>query len=396
MTTLQEILDLLTPDSVEIIELGEAEDSGLIKLGRGNIISKKEIQNNPGDYPVYSSSAVGDGEVGRYGKYMFDDERITWSIDGGGKLFYRNGIRYSVTNVGGWLKVLSDKINTKYLYYALYSQWTKKHFDYTNKAHPSVIRKEYFVPIIPVEYQQKIVDFLDEFMAVSTEYKTVLSDEASQRKKQREYYVDQLLSENGTGTEYCLEEICTIVDCPHTSPKWKTEGVPVIRNYNLVNGKIDFANLSYVDEDEYHERVKRIVPKHKDILFSREAPIGNVGIVPENFRCCQGQRVVLLRASENIVYPEYLVLALQGGHVKRQIYKVNQIGVTVSNFNISDLKKLQLIIPPKERQLQILDVLSSFSELADDTIACIEAELEKRETQINYYYAAIFSFVGRM
>lgn len=394
MEKITELLSSIPEGDIKIIQLGEAEDQGLLKLGRGNIISKKEIESNPGEYPVYSSSAVGDGEVGRYGKYMFDDERITWSIDGGGKLFYRNGMKYSVTNVGGWLKVLSAEINTKYLFYALYGQWTGKKFDYTNKAHPSVIRGEYYVPIIPITYQEKIVEFLDEFMVLSDEYLSVLKKEIEARQKQKDYYLDLLLSDNGNGIVYNLEDICKIVDCPHTSPKWKTEGIPVIRNYNLVNGKIDTTNLSYVDEDDYKERVKRIVPQKNDILFSREAPIGNVGIVPENFQCCQGQRVVLLRADEKIVLADYLVHALQGGFVKTQIYKVNQIGVTVSNFNISDLKKLQVIIPSKDKQAKIIGTLSEFSNLAGEVIKCIEEECEKREKQINYYYDSIFRFAA--
>ena len=109
---------------VEILKLGDLENLELIKMGRGNVISKNDILSCPGNYPVYSSSSSNNGEIGRYGKYMFDDERITWSIDGGGKLFYRNNLRYSVTNVCGWLKVLDNKkINTKWLY--RYCPWIK-------------------------------------------------------------------------------------------------------------------------------------------------------------------------------------------------------------------------------------------------------------------------------
>ena len=82
--------------------LGELENLNIIKLGRGNVISKNDIRNNPGKYPIYSSSAINNGKMGEYGGYMFDDERITWSIDGGGKFFYRNNHKYSVTNVSGW------------------------------------------------------------------------------------------------------------------------------------------------------------------------------------------------------------------------------------------------------------------------------------------------------
>lgn len=141
--------------------LKELENQGIVTLGRGKIISKNEINETPGDFPVYSSSAQGDGIFGKYGNYMFDDERITWSIDGGGRLFYRKPHKYSVTNVCGWMKVNKPELlDTKYLYYCLIAQWKRKVFDYTYKAHPSVIREIYRVEIIPLNQQKKIVDVL--------------------------------------------------------------------------------------------------------------------------------------------------------------------------------------------------------------------------------------------
>ncbi|NDB86274.1 MAG: restriction endonuclease subunit S, partial [Alphaproteobacteria bacterium] len=59
-------------------------------MGRGDVISKPDLIDNPGNFPVYSSSALNNGLFGSYGKYMFDDSRITWSIDGGGKFFFRD------------------------------------------------------------------------------------------------------------------------------------------------------------------------------------------------------------------------------------------------------------------------------------------------------------------
>ena len=58
-----------------------------------------------------------------------------------------------------------------------------------------------------------------------------------------------------------LEELCTgIIDCPHSTPKWQDRGIPVIRNYNLKDGKIDCTNLSFVSEEGYKERGKRAIP----------------------------------------------------------------------------------------------------------------------------------------
>ena len=69
--------------------LGFFERRGDLELGRGDVISIGALANHPGSYPVYSSSAVCDGEFGRYGLHMFDEELITWSIDGGGRPFHR-------------------------------------------------------------------------------------------------------------------------------------------------------------------------------------------------------------------------------------------------------------------------------------------------------------------
>lgn len=386
MINIEDMLQTFEGNNIPVFSLGEVEDKGIITLGRGQIISKKEMQACPGDYPVYSSSAVGDGQIGSYGKYMFDDERITWSIDGGGKLFYRNNMRYSVTNVGGWIKVNDENVlNTKYLYYCLISQWEKKIFDYTKKAHPSIIRGEYDVPIPALSVQETIVGILDKFTGIIDN----LENELELRLKQFEFYGDILMSENSI--EYCLEEVCSIIDCPHTSPKWQQEGIPVIRNYNLVNGVIDTSNLSYVDEADYKVRTKRVVPRKDDILFSREAPIGNVGIIPEGFQCCQGQRVVLLRPNIETVLPKFLLYVLQSKNVREQTAKAEAIGSTVSNFNISDLKKLKVHIPDKDKQQDIITKLDVISSLCSNIEFGLPAEIASRKKQYTYYRDWIFA-----
>src|SRR5690554_3305597 len=140
MNSINDLLKKYCSDTCPEFYLRELEEINKIKLGRGDVISKNDIRAFPGYYPVYSSSAINNGEMGRYGKYMFDEELITWSIDGGGKLFYRNKHKYSVTNVSGWLKIEDiSYLNIKYVYYYLINLWQKLKFDYTSKAHPSVI-----------------------------------------------------------------------------------------------------------------------------------------------------------------------------------------------------------------------------------------------------------------
>jgi type I restriction enzyme S subunit len=138
-------------------------NEGVVLLGRGNVISKKDIAMNPGPYPIYSSARENGGKFGEYGDYMFDEEMITWSIDGGGRLFYRPKHKFSVTNVGGTLRVLkSEEIDIRYLHRVLENLHSQKLFDWVFKAHPSVIRKVYDeIPLPPLKEQRRIVEFLD-------------------------------------------------------------------------------------------------------------------------------------------------------------------------------------------------------------------------------------------
>lgn len=140
-----------------------------------------------------------------------------------------------------------------------------------------------------------------------------------------------------------LRELCSaIVDCPHTTPNWLSTGTVVLRNFNLVNGFIDMTEPYFVDEKTYVERTRRMVPKEGDIVFSREAPVGNCAIIPPNFKCCLGQRLVLLRPNRSLCSPEYLLAMLNSSAVRNQIEQVEKTGSTVSNFNIGDLRDLQI------------------------------------------------------
>lgn len=143
---------------------------------------------------------------------------------------------------------------------------------------------------------------------------------------------------------YKLQNLCVdIIDCPHSTPEWKKKGVRVVRNFNLKNGNIDFSDGYYVDEETYLNRIKRAIPEAGDIIISREAPMGVVGIVPENLKCCLGQRLVLLKVDKSKCNPFYLLFMLMSNFVQTQFKRADATGSIVSNLCIPDLK--EIIIP---------------------------------------------------
>ncbi len=190
---------------------------------------------------------------------------------------------------------------------------------------------------------------------------------------------------------YELKDLCIdIIDCPHSTPKWLNEGIPVIRNYNISGGQLDLSKLSYVDEETYESRIKRAKPVENDIIISREAPMGEACLVPGNFKCCLGQRLVLLKVDKEKCNPHYLLYALLSPYVQTQIKRINQTGSIVSNLNIPDLKKL--VIPYiKDNQNNIAQCLEVLNKKIFNNNK-INKELESMAKTIYDYWFLQFEF----
>ena len=162
---------------------------------------------------------------------------------------------------------------------------------------------------------------------------------------------------------YKLGDLCSdVVDCPHSTPEWKNEGIRVIRNFNIVNGSLDFSNGFFVDEETFEKRTQRACPEFEDLVISREAPMGAVCMIPKNLKCCLGQRLVLLKVNKDVADPNYILFAIQSQFVQKQIQIIDQTGSIVSNLNIPDLKSLRIPLPSLPEQKKIASVLSALGD----------------------------------
>ena len=82
-----------------------------------------------------------------------------------------------------------------------------------------------------------------------------------------------------------LSELCTeITDCHHSTPKWTERGILVLRSFNGRSGCLDLSRQHFTDEGTFAERTRRAVPMAGDIVFAREAPMGEVAAIPAGLR----------------------------------------------------------------------------------------------------------------
>ena len=182
--------------SFEKEQVEKVKIESICLIQRGRVMSKGDIAENKGDYPVYSSQTENNGELGRISSFDFEGEYLTWTTDGAnaGTVFYRDG-KFSITNVCGLLKVKPDTLLTKYLYYALSIEAPK----YVNSGmgNPKLMSNVMAcvkIPLPLLERQKEIVSILDRFDTLCNDLTQGLPAEIAARKKQYEYYRDTLLT----------------------------------------------------------------------------------------------------------------------------------------------------------------------------------------------------------
>ncbi|WP_267872408.1 restriction endonuclease subunit S, partial [Burkholderia pseudomallei] len=101
------------------------------------------------------------------------------------------------------------------------------------------------------------------------------------------------------------------------------------------------------------------------MVFTREAPMGEVCMIPKGLECCVGQRQVLLRPDPDVVDGRYLLYALQSPQVQHEIGWNEGTGSTVSNVRIPVLESLKIPTPSIAVQRDIGSVLSALDDRID-------------------------------
>jgi type I restriction enzyme, S subunit len=157
-----------------------------------------------------------------------------------------------------------------------------------------------------------------------------------------------------------------IVDCEHKTAPIQESGYPSIRTPNIGRGYFILDNVNRVSEDTYRRWTCRAIPQAGDLIMAREAPVGNVAIIPEGLMPCLGQRTLLIRPDRSKVDPAYLNYFLNGIHVQKLIHaKTN--GATVPHLNMKDIRMFPIpVLPSLPEQQRIAGILSAYDDLIEN------------------------------
>lgn len=375
------------------------ESTGEIELGRGDVISTIDLASFPGSYPVYSSSAVGLGEFGRYGRYMFDEELITWSIDGGGRPFHRKKHRFSVTNVCGFLRIKRpDLWDYRYLHALLEKLQSGVQFDYQMKAHPSVIREIYQFERAPIAEQRKIGQILDTLdtairatEALIDKLKAVkqglLHDlltrgiDANGQLRPPQSEAPQLYKASPLGWIPREWEVLRL-DKVAARGSGHTPSKDVPSYWNGGMKWVSLADSHRLDQIYIHETDKEIsalgianssavLHPEGTVILSRDAGIGKSAILGCDMAV--SQHFMAWRCEEKMSNI-FLYYYLQREKPK---FEAIAMGSTIKTIGLPFFKSYEVAVPPRREQDCAADMLME----TDHNLAAYDAELEKLRQQ---------------
>ena len=379
MSKLQNLIDELCPDGVEFKKLGE-----VCKIERGTRVVRKDLFTT-GEIPVYQNSLI---PLGYYSKSNYP-ANTPFIICGGG------AGQIGFSNVPFWAAddctciICPSSICNRYVYEYLK---VKQHLlkAQVRKAGVPRLSKEVIakmmIPVPSLSEQLRIVSTLDTFEASIQN----LEGQIAQRRKQYEYYRDQLLDlERKEGVE--MKTIKEVFDTrngytPSTSNElfWNDGIIPWFKMEDIRdNGRI--LSDSYLHITPQAVKGKGLF-KANSIILATSATIGEHALILVEFLSNQRFTNIALKEkfakSVDMKYIYYYMFIIDEWCKQH----VNQGGF--ASVDMTGLYNLPIPLPSLQEQQRIVSILDTF----EASIQNLEAQLSQREKQYEYYRNKLLTF----
>ena len=152
-------------------------------------------------------------------------------------------------------------------------------------------------------------------------------------------------------------EVIDVRDGTHDTPKYHSEGIPLVTSKNLKPEGIDFENVDLISEEDHFAISKRSRVDAGDILFAMIGTIGNPVVVCDT-REFSIKNVALFKCTKSQVDPHYCHRLLDSQLVKMQLEDATR-GGTQKFVSLKVLRNLQIPLPPLAEQKRIAGILDA-------------------------------------
>lgn len=292
-------------------------------------------------------------------------------------------------------------INIKYVYYFL--KLNEPHFQNIGSrmqmpqiATPDTDKFEIPIPYLEnpeksLKIQTEIVRILDAF----TELISELISELAARKKQYNYYRDQLLSFKEGEVEWkTLGEVTEKIysgGTPKTSISeyWDNGTIPWMSS-GEVNLETIYKTEKYISESGLKNSSAKFVPKNSIVIALAGQGKTRGKVARTRINLTTNQSLASLIFDDKIINSDYVYHFLRTQY--ENLRQISSGGGTRGGLNLSMISSYKLPVPSLEKQLHIVSILDKFDALTNSISDGLPHEIKLRQKQYEYYRDLLLSF----
>jgi type I restriction enzyme S subunit len=187
-----------------------------------------------------------------------------------------------------------------------------------------------------------------------------------------------------------LRDVVQIIDYRGRTPPFSETGIPHLRSSNVRNGMVVWTDLVYVSDEIFDAYITRGLPQEGDVLFTTEAPLGEVAMAP-TAKFSLAQRMMLLRPLQGCFDARFLMFELMSPPFQAQLGK-RGTGSTVTGVSSRNFQPLPLAVPPIAEQQRIVAEIERCFSLCDNlegaTLTALERATQLRGTLLQAAFSA--------
>ena len=203
-----------------------------------------------------------------------------------------------------------SKADTTYMFHLLQAKAAELVSRGVGGAQPNIsqgIIKSLKIPLPPLEEQKRIAGILDQADALRR-LRTRALDKLNSLGQAifHEMFGDPLKEQRSSPdwTLEILDESIRYIDYRGKTPPKAPNGIRLITAKNVKMGYINPEPMEFIDEEAFPEWMTRGFPKKGDVLFTTEAPLGNVAILDSDQTLAVGQRLLTMQPDHEKIVSE--------------------------------------------------------------------------------------------
>ena len=361
----------------------------MARLVYGDTLTSENREN--GVVPVYGSNGIIDthslsntlspaiivGRKGSLGKIQYSD------------------VPCFVIDTAYFIDRRTANVDLRWLHYVFQALKLER---FRNSVLPGLNRESaesQYIPLIRKEEQTQIANFLDRKTEQIDELIRIKERRIELLQEQRTALINQAVTKGldpnvemkPSGVEWIgdipvhwnvvplTKYLESIIDYRGRTPEKTEDGRFLVTAKNIRDGQIDYEiSQEFTSEYEYQRIMTRGIPQIGDVLFTTEAPLGEVANV-DDVSIALAQRIIKFRSKPDFLNPYFLKYWILSYSFQSDLQRY-ATGSTAKGIKASKLCLLKLNLPSLKEQKQIANFLDQKTQQTNELIATEHRKIE--------------------